>query len=181
MERCHLFTLLGVAGVGKSRLVAELLATVRDDATVLPGRCLHYGEGITFWPLLEALRTAGEQAEPVIDHLSRGGAATPEELFFEVRRLLEALAAERPVILHVDDLQWAEPMLLDLLDHVVELSRGAPILRCAPPAPSYWRIAPPGRRQTQRYQLLLEPLATTDCEALLDSLGDGLSRRHGRE
>jgi predicted ATPase len=70
---------------------------------------------------IEALGSVGEPARLVVDRLSSGGAATPEELFWEVRRLLESLARERPVILHVDDLQWAEAMLLDLLDHVVEL------------------------------------------------------------
>ena len=53
---CHLFTVLGAAGVGKSRLVAEFLAGVGDEATVMRGRCLPYGEGITYWPLAEALR-----------------------------------------------------------------------------------------------------------------------------
>ena len=95
-SRCHLFTLLGAAGVGKSRLVAELLASVGERATVLQGRCLHYGEGITFWPLLEALGPVGEPAEAVLERLGGGGAATPEELFFEVRRLLESLRAGAP-------------------------------------------------------------------------------------
>jgi class 3 adenylate cyclase len=127
-SRCHLLTLLGEAGVGKSRLVSELLSAVADQATVLRGRCLHYGEGITFWPLVEALMPVGEPAAQVLQHLSRGGLAAPEELFWEVRRLLESLAAQRPVVLYLDDLQWAEAMLLDLLDHVADLSRGAPIL-----------------------------------------------------
>jgi predicted ATPase len=93
-EGCHLFTLLGPAGVGKSRLVTELLSGVGDAATVLAGRCLHYGEGITFWPLVEALMPVGEPAEQVLERLSTGGAATPEELFWDVRRLLESLATE---------------------------------------------------------------------------------------
>ncbi len=74
---CHLFTLLGVAGVGKSRLVAELLSEVGDEARVLAGRCLPYGEGITFWPLLEALTGAGAETEAVLERLRSGGAATP--------------------------------------------------------------------------------------------------------
>ena len=90
----HLFTLLGSAGVGKSRLVAEVLSGVGDGATVLRGRCLHYREAITFWPLVEALMSVGEPARQVLDPLSTGGSATPEELFWEVRRLLESLASE---------------------------------------------------------------------------------------
>jgi tetratricopeptide (TPR) repeat protein len=173
---CHLFTLLGVAGVGKSRLVSELLASIGDAATALSGRCLHYGEGITFWPLLEALSPAGEAAARVLEYLGGGGAATPEELFFEVRRLLESLATQQPVVLHVDDLQWAEPMLLDLLDHVVELSRGAPILVLCAARPELLEERPAwGGGKLNATTVLLEPLSARECEALLDHLGDGLA------
>src|SRR6266545_3370483 len=55
---CHLVTVLGPAGVGKSRLAAEFLAEVGEQATVLRGRCLSYGEGITYWPVTELLRAA---------------------------------------------------------------------------------------------------------------------------
>jgi class 3 adenylate cyclase/DNA-binding winged helix-turn-helix (wHTH) protein len=172
---CHLFTLLGVAGVGKSRLVSELLASIGDAATALSGRCLHYGEGITFWPLLEALTPVGEAAGGVLEHLGGGGAATPEELFWEVRRLLESLATQRPAVLHVDDLQWAEPMLLDLLDHVVELSRGAPILVLCTARPELLEHRPAwAGGKLNATTVLLEPLAAGECEALLDHLGDGL-------
>ncbi|HET8978526.1 MAG TPA: adenylate/guanylate cyclase domain-containing protein [Solirubrobacteraceae bacterium] len=173
---CHLFTLLGVAGVGKSRLVAELLAGARATATVLQGRCLHYGEGITFWPLLDALRSAGDEAESVIEQLGGRGAATPEELFFDVRRLLERLAAARPVILHVDDLQWAEPMLLDLLDHIAELSRGAPILLLCCARPELLEDRPSwGGGKLNATTALLEPLPAADCERLLEHLGGDLA------
>jgi hypothetical protein len=169
---CHLFTLLGTAGVGKSRLVSELLADVGDSATVLRGRCLYYGEGITFWPLLEALDAVDESAQTVREHLTSGGAATPDELFWEVRRLLESLAAERPVILHVDDLQWAEPMLLDLLDHVIDLSRGAPILLLCTARPELLEERPSwGGGKFNATTVLLEPLGSSACEALLERLG----------
>ncbi len=172
---CHLFTLLGEAGVGKSRLVAELLTGVGEQATVLRGRCLHYGEGITFWPLVEALMPIGAGAGQVLEHLSGGGAATPEELFWEVRKLLESLAAERSVVLHLDDLQWAEPMLLDLLDHVADLSRGAPILLLCTARPELLDNRPAwGGGKLIATTLLLEPLAAWESEAMLDVLGDGL-------
>jgi class 3 adenylate cyclase len=174
---CHLFTLLGVAGVGKSRLVAELFAGVGEAASVFGGRCLHYGEGITFWPLVEALVPVGEAGRPVLERLRSGGAATPEELFWEVRRLLESLAAQRPVILHVDDLQWAEPMLLDLLDHIVDLSRGAPILLLCTARPELLDDRPGwGGGKLNATTVLLEPLGAAECDALLDQLGDGLDR-----
>jgi DNA-binding SARP family transcriptional activator/class 3 adenylate cyclase len=171
---CHLFTLLGAAGVGKSRLVAELLTEVADEASVLRGRCLHYGEGITFWPLIEALTPAGKPVQPVLERLSGGGAATPEELFWEVRRLFESLAAERPVILHIDDLHWAEPMLLDLLDHVVDLSRGAPIQLLCTARPELFEDRPAwAGGKLNATTLLLEALGTADSETLLDLLGHG--------
>ncbi len=172
---CHLFTLLGAAGVGKSRLVAELLAGIGDGATVLRGRCLHYGKGITFWPLAEALIAAGEHAQDVLERLDAGGAATPEELFWEVRRLLERLALERPIVLYLDDLQWAEPMLLDLLDHVADLSRGAPILLLCTARPDLLENRPSwGGGKLNATAVLLEPLGATDSEALLAHLGHGL-------
>ena len=83
-SRCQLFTLLGAAGVGKSRLVAQLLAEIGQDVRVLRGRCLPYGEGITFWPLLEALMPIGERADAVRERLSGSGVSTAEELFYEV-------------------------------------------------------------------------------------------------
>jgi len=172
---CHLFTLLGEAGVGKSRLVLELLDEVGDASCVLRGRCLPYGEGITFWPLTEALRPLGRRVQPVLERLSSGSVATPEELFLEVRRLLESLAAERPVILHVDDLQWAEPMLLDLLDHVVDLSRVAPILvLCAARLELLDDRPGWGGGKLNATTALVGPLGRSECEALLDQLADEL-------
>ncbi len=176
--RCRLFTIIGTAGVGKSRLVEELLGELAGSATILRGRCLHYGEGITFWPILEALSSAGEQAREILDHLSRGSVATPEELFWEVRALLETLARRRALVLHVEDLHWAEPMLIDLLGHLVELSRDAPILLLCTARPELledhvgWM-----QRKIDAGMLTLEPLARQDCEALLRQLGDQLSER----
>lgn len=172
---CHLLTLLGAAGVGKSRLVSELLDAVNAEATVLSGRCLHYGEGITFWPLIEALAPVGEPASRVLDRLESGGAATPEELFWEVRRLLEALALDRPVILHIDDLQWAEPTLLDLLDHVADLSRDSPILLLCTARPDLLEERPAwSGGKLSATTVRLQPLDAPSCDRLLDELGDGL-------
>ena len=172
---CYLVTLLGMAGVGKSRLIAELLNNITDHATILRGRCLHYGEGITFWPVVEALTGVGERAERVLEQLRSGGVATREELFWEVRRLLEALAAERPVVWHIDDLQLAEPTLLDLLDHVADLSRGAPIMLLCTARPELLEDRPTwGGGKLNAVTLLLEPLTAVEAETLLDHLADGL-------
>jgi class 3 adenylate cyclase len=173
---CELFTLIGAAGVGKSRLADELLSEIGATATTLRGRCLHYGEGITFWPIGEALATLGDVAAPIRRHISSGGAATAEELFWEVRRLLEAVATDRPVILHIDDLQWAEPMLLELLTHIVDLSKGSPILILCTARSELldehrgWAGGRPNSSTAT-----LEPLGSDECDLLLDELGDGLA------
>ena len=172
---CHLVTMVGEAGVGKSRLIAELLDEVGDAGRVLRGRCLPYGEGITFWPITEALAPLGEVVQPVLERLRGGGVAAPEELFLAVRRLLESLAAERPVILHVDDLQWAEPMLLDLLDHVADLSRvGAILVLCAARLELLDLRPGWGGGKLNATTALLGPLGDADSEALIDQLSDEL-------
>jgi class 3 adenylate cyclase len=142
---CRLVTLLGAAGVGKSRLVSELLAQVAPQAGVVGARCLPYGDGITFLPLADLVRSAGgEDAieaavanEPdgalILDRIcgALGTSETPvstEESFWAIRRVLETLARERPLVVHVEDVHWAEPRFLDLLEYVAGWSRDAPIL-----------------------------------------------------
>jgi len=171
----HLVTVLGEAGVGKSRLVAELLNDVGASSWVLRGRCLPYGEGITFWPIAEALTPLGGIARPVIERLRGGGFAAPQELFLAVRRLLESLSAERSVILHVDDLHWAEPMLLDLLDHVADLSRAGPILVLCTARLELLEVRPEwGGGKLNATATLLGPLGAAESERLLDELTDEL-------
>ena len=172
---CHRVTLVGPAGVGKSRLAAELLAEVEPVAVTLTGRCLPYGDGITFWPVIEALTALGEEGVPLREHLSSGGVATPEELFLELRELLESIARRCPLILNVEDLQWAEPMLLDLLDHIVELSRGAPVLVLCTARPELLEDRPDwGEARRGATTVRLEPLADSACGQLLAELGQGL-------
>ena len=171
----QLFTLLGSAGAGKSRLTAELIAGIGGEATVVRGRCLHYGDGVTFWPLVEILMQLGEPAAEVLDRISEGATGVAAELFWDVRRLFEQLAAERPLVAVFDDLQWAEPMLLDMLDHIADLSRGVPILLLCVARPELlderqgW-----GGGKVNSTTLLLEPLDAVECEELLAGLGDGL-------
>jgi tetratricopeptide (TPR) repeat protein len=125
--------------------------------------------------MIDALLGAGEPARAVVERLRRGGAAIPEELFLNVRRTLESLASTRPVVLHIDDLQWAETMLLDLLDHVVDLSRGAPILVLCTARPELLEERPAwGGGKYNAQTVLLEPLGAQESLALLDQLGNGL-------
>ncbi len=147
-RRASLFTLLGPAGIGKSRLVDEFSNSIDGEATVLRGHCLPYGEGITFWPLVEMLQGSGREApgervrellagDPDADLVAArlgvavGGtdaAGSTEDAFWAVRKLFERVARMGPLVVVVDDLHWAEPTFLDLIDHVADWSRQAPIL-----------------------------------------------------
>src|SRR3954454_3049615 len=167
---CHLFTLLGAAGVGKSRLVAEFLD--ETGATVIHGRCLDYGDGITYWPVVEALKQLGPRATPVLGQLV-SGAGSPNELFWSIRALLEDVARERPLVVLFDDIHWGQPTFLDLLDHVADLSRGAPILLLCLARPELLDARPGwGGGKLNATTLLLEPLSAEECTLLIAELGD---------
>jgi class 3 adenylate cyclase len=197
-RRCGLFTLLGPAGVGKSRLVFELVSRVRGESTVLRGRCLPYGEGITYWPIAEIVRTAAgidEQdaidgaiakihalvateadADEITDRLAgaiglAAGDAPREEVFRAVRRLFEVLAAARPLVVVVDALQWAEATLLDLIEHLVDWSRGLPILVVTVARPELLDARPAwGSGKLDSQQVLLEGLRADDVRSLATAL-----------
>ncbi|MBV9164857.1 MAG: AAA family ATPase [Solirubrobacterales bacterium] len=123
-RRCRLVTVLGPPGIGKSRLAAEVAAALAGDAKVLSGRCLPYGEGITYWPLVEIFRGAGAEQELE----TALGVGALEEIFWAVRKALERRARQRPLALIVEDIHWAEPTLLDLLEHLSQWTREAPLL-----------------------------------------------------
>jgi predicted ATPase/class 3 adenylate cyclase len=195
----HLFTLLGPAGVGKSRLVLEFLTRIAERATVLPGRCLSYGEGITFYPLAEvvheaanitdddspeAARTKIEQAlAPDNDQRAliatgvaeliglQAGPVTSEDAFWAVRSFLESLAQTRPLVVLFDDVHWAEPAFLDLIEHVADWSRDAPILLLAVARPELLDLRPGwGGGKMNATSILLEPLGPEDATTLIDNL-----------
>jgi class 3 adenylate cyclase/tetratricopeptide (TPR) repeat protein len=183
-RECRLVTVIGAAGVGKTRLVSELVAEVGSYATVAAGRCLPYGDGITFWPLTELIqRLGGEPAvaealgdDPdsalVIERLrvlGGHGTAPPEELFWAVRRLFELLARERPLLVVLEDVHWAEPMLLDLVEHVSRWSRDAPILLLCVARPELFEERP----QWEGVHVRLEPLSLGEATQLLDALDAG--------
>jgi class 3 adenylate cyclase len=199
-QACYLFTLLGSAGVGKSRLVHEFLGQVAGDAQVLRGRCLPYGEGITFWPVIELIQAAAgiipsdapeaEQRKveallaeaddrPAVmarlaSTLGLPGAVVPtEETFWGVRKLLEAVAAKRPLIAVIDDLHWAEPTLLDLIDHIADWSREAPILLLAIARPELLDARPMwSGGKLNATTILLEPLSADASTELIGNLID---------
>src|SRR2546430_4612156 len=156
--------MVGEAGVGKSRLVAEALAPL--EARLVQGRCLPYGEGITYWPVVEMLKQLGaspaaEVAAAAIGSLLAGtGVVTSaEEIAWAFRKLLEENA---PLIAVFDDIQWGEETFLDLLEHVALLSSGAPILLLAMTRPQLAE-----RRAGWPVTLRLEPLGAEEVEELI--------------
>ena len=179
---CQLFTVLGAAGVGKSRLVAEVLETIDGAATVAVGRCLPYGDGLTWWPLVEALGATGllERAGPdaadaaarVSDLLgSSGVAVSHDDACWAVRKVLEALGRERPIVLVVDDLQWAEPTFVDVIEHVADWARESPLLLLIMARPELLDARPGwGGGKPNATSVLLEPLGETEAGDLLRHL-----------
>ena len=186
-----LFTLLGTAGVGKSRLAQELLGAVGDDAAVLVGRCLSYGEGITFLPLREFVdqATEGGGVAGIAELLGGDGEAaellaslvgleetevSAEEATEVARGLVEALADERPLVLVVEDIHWAEPALLDLLDELADLVRDVPVLLLCLARPELLDARPTwAGGKHNAVSLLLEPLSEESAEAMIDVLPGG--------
>ncbi|MDP9273464.1 MAG: AAA family ATPase, partial [Chloroflexota bacterium] len=197
-EACHLFTLLGAAGVGKSRLVHEFLEGARVDAQVLRARCLPYGEGITFWPVVELVQAAAgiipadaadaargklgallaeaDERDAVIERVAAAiglsDATVPtEEIFWGVRKLLELIATRKPLILVIDDLHWAEPTMLDLVEHLADWSHEAPILLLAVARPEMLDVRPHwGGGKMNATSILLEPLGAEDSAELVGNL-----------
>jgi len=163
-QTCRLFTLLGPAGIGKSRLVADFLDRASGNADILRGRCLHYGEDITYWPLVEILIGIGVDPDTVLG-------SSPEETRLAFRRLLESRAAERSQVVVIDDLQWAEPTFVDLVEHVADFSRDAPIFLLCVARTELLDVRPGwGGGKMNASSILLEPLDHDDCDALIGNL-----------
>ena len=189
----RLVTVVGDAGVGKSRLVHEVLKRVAVGALVLRGRCLAYGEGITFWPLVGMARGAADirdddssdaaraklQAavgdQEIADRLASaiGLSAAPfslQELYWAARKFLETLAARAPVVAFVDDIHWAEPAFLDLLEHILDASSDAPILLLATARHDLLEERPQWGERPGATRLVLRPLADAESAQIVVNL-----------
>lgn len=195
---CQLFTILGAPGVGKSRLVREFVQGVSGDALVARGRCLPYGEGITYWPVAEAVRDAAalddvsstadglakltrlldatDDAERVAQRLGEVVGLTDrlsstEEIVVAVRSFVEALAQRDPLVLVFDDIHWGESTFLDLVDHVADWVTDAPVLLVCIARPELLEIRPGwGGGKLNSTTVLLEPLSDEESASLLDGL-----------
>ena len=190
---CQLFTILGTAGVGKSRLVEEFLGSL-GEATVLRGRCLPYGEGITFFPVGEVVKEAAgledfdapDEIErkicavlgtdgPACSTLAQLFAAADrdssvEESFWAVRSFLEAVAKAAPLAVVFDDIHWGEPTFLDLIDHIAGWAREAPILVLCVARPELLDERAGWGRGNNATTISLEPLSDDECGDLIGNM-----------
>jgi class 3 adenylate cyclase/tetratricopeptide (TPR) repeat protein len=196
----RLVTVLGAAGVGKSRLVREFAASVGSRAAVIRGRCLSYGDGITYWPIVEILRGAAglletDDAETSRGRLSELVAGTPgaarlatvlaaivgasdalvvgDDVSWAVRRAFETLARRGPLIVIVEDIHWAEPTLLDLLESVVDWTSDAPFLILCLARPEILDERPTWGSGGRASNVALDPLGSLVAEDLLKVLPGG--------
>ena len=188
---CQLFTVLGAAGVGKSRLAHAFLSGL-EDVRVVRGTCLSYGDGITYWPVVEVLKQLlGSDAEARLASLGveesssqairgvlgePGFAASVDEIAWATRRVLEAAAEESPLVVVLDDVHWGEEAFLDLVDHIADLSRDAPILLFCMARPELLDRRPTwGGGKLNATTVLLEPLSVSDADQLVSRLLDGVT------
>jgi len=204
---CQLVTVIGDAGVGKSRLIREFAtrASERDRTQVLRGRCLPYGDGVTFWPIAEIVRNAAgytdddarEVALAKILEIARGTSGRTEdpvaivervgaaiglsgtqfpgpELFWGIRKLLEAIASRRPLLAIVDDIHVAAPTFLELLDHLTDAVHGSPILLLTTARQELLETRAEWAESHEAERVVLDPLSSEDAEAIIAQLLSGL-------
>ncbi|HST25340.1 MAG TPA: tetratricopeptide repeat protein [Gaiellaceae bacterium] len=194
-RRANLFTIYGEAGVGKSRLAREFVDGI-EGATVLIGRCLPYGEGITYWPLAEMVKTVAgisdddpiEEAfeklkaccedEAVADLLGLAsgvlealeGDRSPQEIAWAARAFVEKLAETQPVVLAFEDIHWAEEPLLELIEHLADWVRAPLLILCLARA-ELLEIHPGwGGGRVRATAIELEALGLLESEQLVEAL-----------
>jgi class 3 adenylate cyclase len=206
-SECHLLTLVGEPGIGKSRLVAELSAFVDAQPELVSwrqGRCLPYGDGIAFWALGEIVKAhtgvlesdtpaaAREKLDRVVQSLSltpaeagwvagelgglvgaarAEGGGTRDESFAAWRTFLEAVAAQRPLVLVIEDLHWADAALLEFLEYLVDWSTGVPLLVICTARPELYQLHGTwsgGKRNAST--ISLSPLSSDDTARLISAL-----------
>jgi class 3 adenylate cyclase/tetratricopeptide (TPR) repeat protein len=174
-SRCELVTVVGDAGVGKSRLVAEALAGL--ESRVVRGRCLPYGDGITYWPVVELVKQlaalpSDQVAAAAIRSLLGESeiAVSGDEIAWAFRKLLEEQA---PLVVVLDDVQWGDETFLDLVESTALLSSGAPLLLLCMARPDLVE-----RRPAWPGTVRLEPLSPEHANALIgDAVSEDLRER----
>jgi class 3 adenylate cyclase/tetratricopeptide (TPR) repeat protein len=197
-SRCRLATVLGAAGMGKSRLVDEFVERLGDQVTVARGRCLAHGRGVTYWPIIEIAREAagildddapelarkkiyslvGDQdvAERLASVIGLSSTQFPvEEGFWGVRKFLESLCEPCPLVVVIEDVHWAETTMLDLLEHVLATAETRNLLICSA-RPEFFEIRPEWEGLDGSVSFLLGPVDKDDAARIVTNLlgGTGL-------
>jgi class 3 adenylate cyclase/tetratricopeptide (TPR) repeat protein len=191
-RRPRLVTVVGEAGAGKTRLVREVTDRIARGAQIVMGRCLPYGHGITFWPLLMMIRHAAhildadspDEAvaklrgrigdDDVADRLAGAAGLAPgayslQEINWAARKFLERLAADGPVVALVDDIHWAETALLELLVHVLDTA-DAPVLLLATARHDFFEQRPDWSTQERAQRIVLKPLTDEASARVVENL-----------
>jgi class 3 adenylate cyclase/tetratricopeptide (TPR) repeat protein len=202
----QLVTVLAPAGTGKSRLLRELISKASGRAVALRGRCLSYGDGITFWPLGEVVRAAAEitdddsldQARSKLslllgeggkDVTERIGAAIGfsaavfpvQETFWAARRFFEIVAARKPLIIDIEDIHWAEQTFLDLLRFVLASGSNARVLIVCTSRPDLLDTHPDwGEVTATTRSIRLEPLSADESSKVIENLLGAALEEHIR-
>ncbi|MFN8619746.1 MAG: adenylate/guanylate cyclase domain-containing protein [Chloroflexota bacterium] len=200
-RRLRLVTLIGDAGVGKSRLTREFLGSIAEQGYVVRGKCLPYGRGITFWPLTEIVRRAAgvdeedtpERAAAKLfgllgDHdvtdrlLSVTGLSREsfrlEEVFWAVRRMIEILAEREPLVIVIDDIHWGETALLELIGHLAGGELSVPVLLLCTARHELLEKEPDWGEGDRMERIVLGPLGDDQAGAMVEALlgRSGLSK-----
>jgi class 3 adenylate cyclase/tetratricopeptide (TPR) repeat protein len=195
-QRAHLFTIFGEPGVGKSRLAREFAAGI-EGATILVGRSLSYGEGVTYWPIAEMVKVAagisdddpvqeaveklreccGDDAVADLLALAVGvlegieAERSQQEIAWAAREWAAQLAEAQPLVLFFEDVHWAEDPLLELIEHLAERVKDAPLVIVCLARPELLDIRPGwGGGSLRATAIELTPLAPDESEELLDAL-----------
>jgi class 3 adenylate cyclase/tetratricopeptide (TPR) repeat protein len=193
-RRVETVAVFGEAGVGKSRLANEFLDRV-GEAWTLRGRCLPYGDGITFWPLVEAVREAagiserdrrdaalhklsdlaGQGQTEVVDRIASAVGLSDtqfpvEELFWGIRKFFALLAEIRPLVVVFEDLHWAEAVFLDLVEHLTETLGESPVVLLCDARPLLLQQRPDWLTHPNAAHVVLEPLTAEQSERIVENL-----------
>ena len=206
---CRVVTVIGPAGVGKSRLTREFLARIEDRGRIVRGRCLAYGEGITFWPIADAVRDAvgiaeldsQETAHAKIADVLEGSPdstlvvervaallglsdVTPgiQETFWAVRKLIEEVANHGPLVVVFDDIHSGESTFLDLIEYLVDWIRDVPVLIVCLTRPELFDNRGSWMAaKSNATSIALQPLTESQTEGLITSLLGGFELKEAHD